>query len=423
MFGNSLWYQSIQIYRNYYNRSYTSVLSVVNDSIVGLSKVSYSTLLSPVLLHSRKSKKLSTNSLSTIRTIPNVSVSSISTTSSSLVSSLSPSDQQFLNALITPQQSIRLDNLLNQHGVCNRRNTRQFCRTNQVLGIPVNISHSNNSHTNQEPILLQSGSIHVIPSSVRINGVYLPYAGIPLHIAIYKPKNYIITHNLEESIDNETNINYNIYELLPPEFLLRNPLLSAIGRLDKFASGLLLFTQNGKLNQRLTNPMYHIPKHYLVEVDQPLGKNQSNISTTNSYSNYTIEDIKRIFEEGKILLPDYKYAAPAKFSIHKTNPYICKITLYEGRYHQLRRMFASIGYTVINIHRIGIGNLSLDSLGLTKEGEWKLLTIENLSNLLLSTSIPSIPETLSSSSSNLLTSVSGATSNFIPNHRKKREIE
>lgn len=340
--------------------------------------------------------------------------------SSSFASILSNTDQDLLRTLTAPVTSIRLDNLLNQHGICGRRDTRQYCRQNKVTGIPTSSSSrstttvitvlpsssSNFPKTNEstkkkkkegeesmdpsKSILLQSGSIHVIPSTVRINNEAIPYAGVPLHLALYKPPNYVVSHSIQENsittIDpdrtmNDTNNDTvpirtgNIYELLPPEFLLRNPMLSAIGRLDKFASGLLLFTTNGKLNERLTHPIYHVPKTYIVEVDRPLGSDT-----------YSIDEIKSIFEQGKILLPDYRYASPAFFQPHRQNTCICKLTLYEGRYHQIRRMFGSLGYTVKNIHRIGIGKLSLSSLGLKKESEWKLLSKEELASLLYSSS-------------------------------------
>jgi 16S rRNA pseudouridine516 synthase len=257
--------------------------------------------------------------------------------------------------LCQPIKMMRIDNLLSEHGFCMRKETRQFLRNSMVESI--------DSVTNSKTRVL-SPSEQINPSSIRLDGEQIPYAGIPLHFAMFKPIGYVCSHSLDEFSENGPN--KSVYELLPSEFLMRNPVLSSVGRLDKDSSGLLLFTQNGQLLNRLISSSKCM-KEYLVSLRDPLSREGKEVS---------------MFQSGTIELVDGHVAKPCLLQPHLKNPRVCKVTLSEGRFHQIRRMFAAIGHSVTGIHRVAFGGLSLSSLGLQSPGSHVPLTRDHLATLL-----------------------------------------
>ena len=145
-----------------------------------------------------------------------------------------------------------------------------------------------------------------------------------------------------------------VYDLLPPRWKARDPMVSPVGRLDKDTSGLLLFTDDGQLLHRLTSPKHHQPKVYRVSVAEDLRGDEA-----------------ALFEAGTLLLEgEHKPLLPAAMLV--LGPREARLTLHEGRYHQVRRMFAATGNAVVALHRESIGGLQLDAMGLPA-GEWRLL--------------------------------------------------
>jgi 16S rRNA pseudouridine516 synthase len=145
-----------------------------------------------------------------------------------------------------------------------------------------------------------------------------------------------------------------VYDLLPPRWKARDPIVSPVGRLDKDTSGLLLFTDDGQLLHRLTSPKYHQPKVYRATLAEDLRGNEA-----------------ALFAAGTLMLEgEHKPLLPAEFEV--LGPREARLTLHEGRYHQVRRMFAATGNAVATLHREAIGGLTLDALGLA-EGEWRML--------------------------------------------------
>jgi 16S rRNA pseudouridine516 synthase len=143
-----------------------------------------------------------------------------------------------------------------------------------------------------------------------------------------------------------------VYELLPPRFRLRNPVLSTVGRLDRDTSGLLLMTDDGALLHRITSPKSHLPKEYEAALASDLRGDEA-----------------AAFASGTLLLEGEKEPlAPA--TLHALGPRLARITTIEGRYHQVRRMFVAQGNHVESLQRLRIGGLSLDGLA---PGEWRLL--------------------------------------------------
>ena len=131
-----------------------------------------------------------------------------------------------------------------------------------------------------------------------------------------------------------------------------------VGRLDKDTTGLLFLTTDGELNHRLLAPGRHVDKTYLAEVDGTLS--ESHITA---------------FAEG-LHLSDFD-AQPAKLEILAPN--LGRVTVHEGKFHQVKRMFSAVGCEVVKLHRETFGSLTLDPN--LPEGEWRELTEDELSAL------------------------------------------
>jgi 16S rRNA pseudouridine516 synthase len=132
-----------------------------------------------------------------------------------------------------------------------------------------------------------------------------------------------------------------IYDLLPDRWRAREPALSTVGRLDKETSGLLLMTDDGDLLHRIISPKSHVPKRYVLTLDRPLKG-----------------DEVAIFASGDMMLEgEQKPLLPAELDV--TGERSAILTLHEGRYHQVRRMFAAIGNHVTALHRDRVGGLAL----------------------------------------------------------------
>ena len=147
-----------------------------------------------------------------------------------------------------------------------------------------------------------------------------------------------------------------VYDLLPPRYRLRDPVLSTVGRLDRDTSGLLLMTDDGALLHRITSPKAHLPKVYEAVLASDLRGDEA-----------------EVFGSGTLMLESEKTPlAPAV--IEPLAPRRARITLVEGRYHQIRRMFAAVGNHVESLHRHTLGGLGLGGLA---PGEWRVLGEED----------------------------------------------
>ena len=178
--------------------------------------------------------------------------------------------------------------------------------------------------------------------AIRIDGEALdPPAGLLL--MLNKPVGYTCSTKDPGRI---------VYDLLPPRFRLRSPLLSTVGRLDRDTSGLLLFTDDGALLHRIVSPKAHLPKRYEATLAHDLRGDEADV-----------------FASGTLLLESETVPlAPA--GMETIDSRHARLTLTEGRYHQVRRMFAAVGNHVETLHRSQIGGLGLDDL---PAGQWRLL--------------------------------------------------
>ncbi|MBT2144872.1 MULTISPECIES: pseudouridine synthase [unclassified Rhodanobacter] len=143
-----------------------------------------------------------------------------------------------------------------------------------------------------------------------------------------------------------------VYDLLPPRYNVRSPALSSVGRLDRDTSGLLLFTDDGALLHRIISPKAQVTKVYEATLAQDLRGDEG-----------------ELFASGSLLLEsETEPLAPAALEV--LGPRHARLSVTEGRYHQVRRMFAAAGNHVETLQRVSIGALALGGLPL---GEWRAL--------------------------------------------------
>ncbi|MEO8670905.1 MAG: pseudouridine synthase [Tahibacter sp.] len=201
-----------------------------------------------------------------------------------------------------------------------------------------------------ERITSADGSILIATSSIpheeiRIDGEAVDPAPGML-IALHKPVGYTCSTKDAGRL---------VYDLLPTRWRARDPILATIGRLDRDTSGLLLLSDDGALQHRITSPRSHLSKVYEAVLAGDLRG-----------------DEVTIFSSGTLMLESEKTALlPAEMEM--LGPRLARLTLHEGRYHQVRRMFAAVGNHVTALHRTRIGGFVLGDL---PSGHWRLLDAE-----------------------------------------------
>lgn len=170
-----------------------------------------------------------------------------------------------------------------------------------------------------------------LPERVRVRGEPLDPPA-PLTLVLHKPLGVVCSHREPGR---------SLYELLPIRWRARDPALSSIGRLDADTTGLLLITDDGPLLHKIISPRNHVGKRYHVTLDHPLNGDET-----------------ALFAAGTLVLEgDGTPLAPAE--LQPLSPTIAHLTITEGRYHQVRRMFAAAGNHVTALHRDRIGGLDL----------------------------------------------------------------
>lgn len=186
---------------------------------------------------------------------------------------------------------------------------------------------------------------------LRVRGVALDPAPDSV-LMLNKPVGYVCSSRDAQRL---------VYELLPPRLLSRSPVMAPIGRLDRDTSGLLLLTDDGRLNHRLTSPRSHVAKTYEVTLAESLRGDEG-----------------ELFASGTLVLEsELTPLAPARLEVLGDRS--ARLTITEGRYHQVRRMFVAAGNHVVALHRSGVGQLELGAL---PSREWRLLGDDDLAALL-----------------------------------------
>ena len=222
----------------------------------------------------------------------------------------------------------RLDQLLASLGYCSRREVDGLLKTGRVK---------------VSGISARKSDAKVQPAEVTIDDAPLE-APEGLLAVFYKPTGFVCTHSDGEGPT--------VYEWLPPRWMNRNPPVTTVGRLDKDTSGLLLITDRGDIVHEFTSPKAEVDKVYLAELDRDLDA-----------------ALIDIFAAGTLMLRgEEKPCLPARLELIDLRT--ARLTLTEGRYHQVRRMFASQGWHVEKLHREKFGEHELGDL---KPGEWRLV--------------------------------------------------
>lgn len=175
---------------------------------------------------------------------------------------------------------------------------------------------------------VKSGSVHV-DGAVALDGQAVEYQRY-FYIMLHKPAGYVCANRDTRS--------KTVFDLLPAEYQKKD--LFVCGRLDKDTTGLVLLTNNGDVAHRLLAPKKDVFKEYLVTLREKV----------------TEEDIQRL-KQG-IVLNDGLHCKPAYFEPLEPTRGLMRIS--EGKFHQIKRMFAALGNEVIALHRCSIHGLSLD---------------------------------------------------------------
>ncbi|AEO04438.1 rRNA pseudouridine synthase [Listeria monocytogenes] len=230
---------------------------------------------------------------------------------------------------------MRLDKLLSHTGFGSRKEVKPLLKSGAVV---VNGTIQKDSKTQVNPDKDQ----------ITVHGTPVVYQEF-VYFMLHKPQNVVSA--------TEDNVSETVIDLLAQEDTLTDPF--PVGRLDKDTEGLLIITNDGTLAHNLLSPKKHIDKTYYAKID----------------GDVTAADVEA-FAAG-IELDDGYTCKPARLEIITPNE--IKVTIQEGKFHQVKRMFAARGKSVSYLKRISMGNLQLDeSLAL---GEYRPLTEAELAIL------------------------------------------
>lgn len=228
----------------------------------------------------------------------------------------------------------RLDKVLSNLGYGSRKEIKALVKSGAV--------------TVDNQVVKDSGmSIDPEKSVISVSGEEVNYRKY-IYLMMNKPDGVVSAtfDNYDETVVDLLNVDHAVFKPFP------------VGRLDKDTVGLLLLTNDGDLNHRLISPKWHVDKVYYAKIDKAVDE----------------QDVKE-FEKGVVLDDGYK-CMPAKLNILKADESGSEIevTIQEGKFHQVKRMFESVGKSVVYLRRIKFGPLDLDES--LEEGEYRELTEE-----------------------------------------------
>lgn len=222
----------------------------------------------------------------------------------------------------------RLDKFLSEYTGLSRSQATKALRQNLVK-------------VNQQ--LVKDGALKVSPEDVvEFDGETLEWVSGNQYFLLYKPEGYVCSHD-----DGEYPTVYQFFD-----YPLSSRLHTA-GRLDVDTTGLVLLTDDGQWSHRITSPKYHCEKTYLVTLADPV-------------EDFYLEQCA----QGILLKGEKQPTKQAQIEI--IDDYNLNLTIVEGKYHQVKRMFAALGNKVIALHRWRIGQIILDPQ--LEEGQYRALT-------------------------------------------------
>lgn len=234
---------------------------------------------------------------------------------------------------------MRLDKFLVEMGIGSRSQVKQIVKKGMIT-------------VNKAPAKSSDMRIDENKDNIQYNGRLLLYSKFR-YFLLNKPAGYVSA--------TRDNVHKTVLDLLKGE---NTKDLFPVGRLDIDTEGLLLITNDGALSHRLLSPSHHVPKTYYAEID-----------------GYVTEDTISLFSEG-VDIGDERPTLPAKLVIltsdNKVKRSSVELTITEGRFHQVKRMFQSVGMEVTFLRRISMGSLKLGNL---PSGSYRSLTKDDISGL------------------------------------------
>lgn len=215
----------------------------------------------------------------------------------------------------------RLDKILVSQNIGSRKEVQRLIKDGAVC-------------VNGECIRQSQHKVEAVTDEITVSGQPLLYSKY-VYIMMNKPAGVLSASNDKRA--------QTVIDLLPED--LKRPGLFPAGRLDKDTEGLLIITNDGEFAHNMLSPKKHIDKKYIAELDGEI-----------------TEDMIKAFESG-ITFADGTVCMPARLEIDSTNPdkTTAVVTICEGKFHQVKKMFAVCGKNVVHLKRISIGNLYLDS--------------------------------------------------------------
>jgi len=225
----------------------------------------------------------------------------------------------------------RVDQLLSSLGYCSRKEAQGLCDEGRVR---------------LDAELVDDASRRVEPSKLRLDDQPLDFPD-GLLVMMHKPVGLVCSHDSREG--------QRVYDLLPERWERRDPQVNTIGRLDKDTSGLILLTDQGPLVQKLTSPKHHVDKVYVATLDREPGP-----------------EVAESFARGLDLQEATERVKTLPATVRLLGDRRIEVTLREGKYHQVRRMFAALGLHVERLERTRFGEWDLGDL---PAGQWRALPL------------------------------------------------
>ena len=232
----------------------------------------------------------------------------------------------------------RIDKLIASQGLLSRNDVKTMIKRGEV---------------SVNGVVIKDSSVKVsYEDDIVVNGKPLKQTEFT-YIMLNKPKGVV---SASEDKRDKT-----VIDILPDELKRKN--LFPAGRLDKDTTGFCLITDDGDFAHRILSPSRHVDKTYIATVDKKIN----------------FANARKAFKDGIVLADGTVLLSADLELLSDDDNQSFKVVIKEGKYHQVKRMFASLGTTVIELKRVSIGGLVLDDN--LEEGEARLLTTEELSKI------------------------------------------
>ena len=247
-----------------------------------------------------------------------------------------------------------LETLLVRHKITTHKRLRRLLQTH-ILCI------------NGERVFLPSSETDIKKDIITLDGKKLDFPS-ELYFMMNKRQGTLCSR--KDTVPDDKRKYELVYDDIKKEHLFPEglPPLHTVGRLDADTEGLLIFTTNGILSHRLADPKYHVDKTYLVTLENPV--------TTEEQIRYKNKSLEGIF------IPNFNseksFTSQSAELTWITNS-TCTLTIHEGKFHQVKRMFQVLGNRVTALKRISMGKLKLDEN--LKSGEYRELTEKEITML------------------------------------------